>query len=115
MSLFSKLFLVLLTYLTLSVSCSSYPDLPTTRLSVGSVAPELKASRWVKGETVENLDPDQIYVVEFWATWCGPCRSSIPHLTEMAHKYTNAVFIGMNVWERGEDQRKSDPVYRQNG
>ena len=41
--------------------------------------------------------------MEFWATWCGPCRVSIPHLTEMAHKYTQVTFIGMDVWERGAD------------
>lgn len=81
--------------LTLSASAAS--------LSIGDPAPALKASKWVKGEPVAKLDADNIYVVEFWATWCGPCKVSIPHLTEMAHKYTKVTFIGMDVFERGKD------------
>jgi len=36
-------------------------------------------------------------VLEFWATWCPPCRASIPHLTELAHKYKSAgvEFVGI--------------------
>jgi len=42
-----------------------------------------------------------VKVVEFWATWCGPCRTSIPHLTELAKKYKGKVdFAGISVWER---------------
>lgn len=75
---------------------------PGESLAVGDAAPPLNMSRWVKGEAVAELDPAGTYVVEFWATWCPPCRASIPHLTELAHQYTNATFIGVNVWERGE-------------
>ena len=34
-----------------------------------------------------KADEKKIHVIEFWATWCGPCRDSIPHLTELQEKY----------------------------
>jgi len=76
----------------------------TNALGVGDPAPALKVSKWVKGEAVAKLATNQTYVVEFWATWCGPCRASIPHLTELAHQFTNVTFIGVDVWEQGPDK-----------
>ena len=73
-------------------------------LGVGDAAPPLKVSKWVKGEAVEKLATNKTYVVEFWATWCGPCRTSIPHLSELAHQFTNVTFIGVDVWEQGPDK-----------
>lgn len=46
-----------------------------------------------------SIPPKGIVVVEFWATWCEPCRESIPHLTELAKKYKNVRFIGVGIWE----------------
>jgi thiol-disulfide isomerase/thioredoxin len=71
-------------------------------LNIGDSAPALVVSDWVKGEKIDKFEPGTIYVVEFWATWCGPCRASIPHLTELAHQYKDkgVKFIGVDVWER---------------
>ncbi len=91
-------FLALAALATLALSTTA------ASLSVGDAAPAIKASKWVKGDAVAKLDAGKTYVVEFWATWCGPCRVSIPHLTEMAHKFTKVTFIGMDVWERGADK-----------
>ncbi len=76
-------------------------------VTLGSPAPAFKVSRWVKGTPVATLEKGKVYVVEFWATWCGPCRQTIPHLSEMAKKFEGkATFMGVNVWERGDSPQQ---------
>lgn len=73
---------------------------PVMAAELGDPAPPLKIKKWIKGEAVDLAKGKEknIYVVEFWATWCGPCRMSIPHLTEMQKKFKNkgVVFIGIS-------------------
>ncbi len=58
---------------------------------IGSDAPPLNIEHWLsEGESagpVTELKDGTVYVVEFWATWCGPCIQSMPHLAEIQEKY----------------------------
>ncbi|HEY0867757.1 MAG TPA: TlpA disulfide reductase family protein [Fimbriimonas sp.] len=69
----------------------------------GSPAPELDVKTWYKGTPVKTLDKNKTYVVEFWATWCGPCIQSIPHVTQLAKANKDVTFIGVSIWEDDKD------------
>ncbi|SDL55132.1 Thiol-disulfide isomerase or thioredoxin [Pedobacter sp. ok626] len=70
--------------------------------SIGEPAPPLYISKWLKGDSIAEFKKGQVYVVEFWATWCLPCIAGMPHLSDLARKYKKDVtVIGVSIFERG--------------
>jgi thiol-disulfide isomerase/thioredoxin len=75
-------------------------------LGVGDAAPKLEVKEFVKGDAVTGFEKGKVYVVEFWATWCGPCKATIPHLTELQKKHKDVTFIGVSAFETNQDAVK---------
>ena len=85
--------------------CAAVAAVAETTVKIGDVAPKLETGKWVQGEPVKGFDKGTAYIVEFWATWCGPCKVSIPHLNEIAQKYKDKglTVIGQDCWEKDDD------------
>lgn len=97
------------------------------KLTIGSKAPSINIEHWLSMpdgfEEVKRFQKDRVYVVEFWATWCGPCLRAMPHIAEVAEKYAEqgVQVIGVSSedlskvetflekkWKKGEPETWAD-------
>jgi thiol-disulfide isomerase/thioredoxin len=83
-------------------------------LKVGDSAPKVLPKQWVQGDEVKEFEGDKVYIIEYWATWCGPCVAAIPHLNDTYKKLKDKglVVIGQNL---GEDEKTASAFVKKMG
>ncbi|MDP1827810.1 MAG: TlpA disulfide reductase family protein [Archangium sp.] len=96
---------VLSVALALSVALPASAGGPAL-LAPGSVAPDFTLERAGGGKlTLSNLR-GRVVLVDFWATWCPPCRAELPWLVKLAKKYeAQGVWLVAVNQDRAEEQR----------
>ena len=70
-------------------------------LAAGADAPDF-AVQDKSGKTIHLSDyKGKTVVLDFWATWCGPCQRSLPHTNTVARQFAgkNVVVLAVNVWD----------------
>jgi thiol-disulfide isomerase/thioredoxin len=76
------------------------------RLRLGDPAPALRIAKWLKGQPVDVTRDDSkaIYIVEFWATWCPPCRASIPHMSMLQDHFKDKGVTVVSITAESEEE-----------
>lgn len=89
---------------------------PTQVAGVGNVAPQFSLND-LAGQKVDLAGlRGKVVLLDFWATWCAPCREEIPHFVEMQEKYRGQglEIVGVSVDDSVEPARKFYQEYKMN-
>lgn len=78
------------------------PAMAQGQLVIGDAAPRLSEVTWLKGESMSAWKKGEVYVLDFWAPWCGPCIAAMPHMNDLHTKYEGkgVSIIGVSIWPR---------------
>src|SRR5437764_15445804 len=94
-------------------------DQPAARKShaqlEGKPMPKLDVSGWVNGEVKPEDMKGKVVIVDFYATWCGPCMNAIPHNNELLKKHKDKGLIIVGVCTSAQGQEQMENVVKDRG
>jgi len=76
--------------------------------------PELARARMAPAFAITTLDGQRVsmddlqgkvVLIDFWATWCGPCREALPHIRDMARKFQGQPLVVLSVSLDADEQK----------
>jgi uncharacterized protein (TIGR03435 family) len=74
---------------------------------IGDVPPSLTLTKTLQGPPTADISwaklKGKVVVLEFWATWCGPCRKAIPHLNDLVEQFKDKPVVFVSVTSESED------------
>lgn len=81
-------------------------------LNIGDDAPDLSVTEFVKGAPVDGFEDGKVYLIDFWATWCGPCIRAMPHVSDLQDEYSGdgLQVIGVDIWESKRTPDGPEPI-----
>jgi thiol-disulfide isomerase/thioredoxin len=83
-------------------------EAPRLAVKVGDAAPDFKLMDLQGKEVTLASLSGKVFLLDFWATWCGPCVAAMPIMQKISEEYKDkgALVIGVNTWERKEGAAK---------
>jgi thiol-disulfide isomerase/thioredoxin len=120
MRTFQGLLIVSFFTLGLTVFASEFPDSWTWDKEAdararhaaleGKPMPAINVTGWMNGEVKPEDMKGKVVIVDFYATWCGPCMAAIPHNNELLKKYKDKglVIVGVCTSSRGQEKMEEN-------
>lgn len=78
-------------------------------LKVGDKAPNINITDYILNAPKDKKIENKFIILEFWATWCAPCLSEVPHLNELQNKFKNRkdlIFLSL-TYEKPEKTKRT--------